>query len=92
MEEEKIKQACQDLSIIVARLNLTTWPVQEKFNLGITLPWPNIGKKEIRHLVRTIRLNAEQIAKKHQLESFGQGPIVAAGGVLIVYLGFRLPN
>ncbi|MEA3430246.1 MAG: hypothetical protein U9R08_03155 [Nanoarchaeota archaeon] len=85
--------------------NLNTWPVREEANnpywMGVTLNWsPDITKDgnceitpnqktNIGIEVQKVKSASEKVANSFGLESMVDGPVFAAGGCLVVYVGMQ---
>ena len=87
--------AKHSLKFLLKKEGLCVWPVNKeslayKLGLlwGVTLSWPgedDIIKKE----ANIVKEKTEQVAQKHNLTASYDGPMMAAGGALVVYCGFE---
>lgn len=92
---EKIVIAGQGLKTILENDGFCVWDVNERslthklgLLFGVTLDWP--GKSAMDEVAR-LRARLEVVALEQKLIAAVEGPVFAAGGVYVVYCGFRSP-
>lgn len=86
----ELRSTYESQGLVVSTVPTGTEP---KFQLAVALGWtPAQRSDQITHCADQVRAHAEKVAGERKLESYGHGPVVAAGGEYVVYLGLRKKN
>lgn len=73
------------------RLGVTPWNISDpdsRYSIGVTLNWPNARGIELQKESMAVINYAAEAAGKYNLTPVCQGPELAAGGAVVVYVGF----
>lgn len=91
-EENNIQKAEKEFWNKCLEIGVTSWTVNPKaklpYTIGVSTNWPNKPDDLIKEEAQSIVDNAEQISEKYNLETVYEGLHFAAGGALVMYVGF----
>ncbi|MHB1118305.1 MAG: hypothetical protein ACYCZ7_02165 [Minisyncoccota bacterium] len=91
----RIARAKEDLGLALGNTGLCSWPIRtgsDNLLYGVTLSWPEQKAGKVEEETRIARETTERIAKKYGLQAYLKQPTLAAGGVLVLYCGFKSPS